>query len=181
MGQRAGLVEDDGVDLGQFLHVRAALDDDAGARRMGHRGQHRGWRSDADAGAVVDDHQRQEAIEICTHRCGASRKRQRRQHEAVGEFLRVILHAGIADRRRLDQLSDLACGRRRTNANGADRELAVANNGCGEHRLTLAAHHRQPFAGDGLLIDHSVAVDDLAVDRNHVTRIDDHFIADDEL
>ena len=57
VGQGAGLVENHGVDFGEALHVRAALDDDAGARRMRHRGEHGGRRGDADAGAVIDDHQ----------------------------------------------------------------------------------------------------------------------------
>jgi hypothetical protein len=39
VGQGAGLVEHDGVGLGELLHVAAALDDNASPRGMGHRGQ----------------------------------------------------------------------------------------------------------------------------------------------
>ena len=55
--QRAGLVEDDGVDFGEALHVAPALDDDAAPRRQRHRRQDGGRRRDADAGAVIDDDQ----------------------------------------------------------------------------------------------------------------------------
>ena len=79
----------------------AALDDDAGARRMRHRGEHGGGRGDADAGAVVDDHERQEAVEVGRHGGGADRERQGRQDQPVGELLGMVLHARIADRRRI--------------------------------------------------------------------------------
>jgi hypothetical protein len=83
----------------------------------------------------------------------------------------------FADRRRFDERRDLPGGGRGA---GADGELAVANDGRGEDDPAFVAHHRQALAGDGLLVDHGVAVDDLAVDRNHLTRIDDDQVADRE-
>ena len=65
VSQRAGLIKDDGVDFGQAFQVPPALDDDASARGVGHRRQHGGRRRNSNAGAVVDDHQREEAVEIC--------------------------------------------------------------------------------------------------------------------
>src|SRR5262249_41957452 len=49
VGQGPGLVEDDGVDLGEALQVPAALDDDARACGVRHRCQHRGRRRDPNA------------------------------------------------------------------------------------------------------------------------------------
>lgn len=64
LGQRPGLIEDDCVDLGKTLHMAAALCDDAGLGRVGHRSQHGGWCRDTNACAVVDDHQGKKAVEI---------------------------------------------------------------------------------------------------------------------
>jgi hypothetical protein len=142
MGQRSGLVEDHGVDLRQALHVRATLDDDAGARRMRHRGKHRRRRGDADAGAVVDDHQRQEAIEIAGDRRGADREAERWGDQPVGELLGMVLHTGVADRRRFHEPRDLPGGGEIADADGAHGQLAVAHNRRGEHRFALRAHDR---------------------------------------
>ena len=48
-------------------------------------------------------------------------------------------------------------------------------------RFADRAVHRQTFAGDGLLVDRGVAVDDLAVDRDHLAGIDHHQILDSEV
>ena len=181
VGQRAGLVEDHGVDLGEALHMGAALDDDAGARRMRHRGEHGGRRGDADAGAVIDDHERQETVEIAGQRRRADRQAECRHDQPVGELLGVVLHPRIADRRGFDQLRDLPGGGEIADADGADRQLAVADDGRGEHGFAFRPHDRQALAGDGLLVDHGVAVDDLAVDRNDLARIDDDLVADHQL
>jgi len=161
--------------------VGAAFDDDAGARRMRHRGEHGGRRGDADAGAVVDDHEREETVEIAGDRGSAHCQAECRCDQPVGELLGVVLHAGVADRRRLDQPRDLPRGGEIADADGARRQLAVSDDGGGEHGFTFRPHDRQALAGDGLLIDHGVAVDDLAVDGNYLAGIDDHLVADHEL
>ena len=114
-------------------------------------------------------------------RGGADRQAERRRDQPVGELLGVVLHAGVADRRRFDQPRDLPGGGEIADADGAHRQLAVADDGGGEHRFTFRPHDRQALAGDGLLIDHGVAVDDLAVDGNHLAGIDDDLVADHEL
>ncbi len=182
MGQGAGLVEHDGVGLGELLHVAAALDDDAGARRMGHRGQHRGRRGDADAGAVIDDHQRQEAAEV-----RASAPRCRTASPSVGST------------RRSASSSAWFC--MRVSPIGADSTrwaiwpavvsvpTRVARTVNWPSRMTVAANaasplprvDRQAFARDGLLVDGGEAFDDLAVDRDHLAGIDDDEVADREL
>ena len=99
-------------------------------------------------------------------------------HQPVGELLGMVLHPGVADRRGFDEPRDLAGGGRGADADGADRELAVADDGRGKDRLALGPHDRQPFAGDGLLVDHRVTVDDLAVDRDDFAGIDYDLVAD---
>ena len=101
--------------------------------------------------------------------------------QPVGELLGMVLHARVADRRGFDQSRDLAGGGRRADAYGANRQLSVANDGGGEYRFALRPHDRQSLAGDRLLIDHGVTVDDLAVDRNDLAGIDDDLVADREL
>jgi hypothetical protein len=86
VGQRAGLIENDGVDLGEALHVGAALDDDPGPRRMRHRGKHRGRGGDADAGAVIHDHERQETIEVARDGGRPCRDRKRRHDQTSASF-----------------------------------------------------------------------------------------------
>ena len=76
-----------------------------------------------------------------------------------------------------DEPRDLAGGSERADPNGAHRQLAVADDSGGKDRFALGAHDRQAFARDGLLIDHRMTVDDLAVDRNNLARIDHHLVA----
>ena len=111
----------------------------------------------------------------------ADRQSQRRHHQTVGKLFGVVLHPRVADRRGFDQRRDLAGGGLGADADGADGELAVANDGRGEDGRAPVAHHRQALAGDGLLVDRGVAVDDLAVDRDHLARIDHDEVADREL
>jgi hypothetical protein len=116
VGERAGLVEHHGVDVGELFHMPAALDDHAGARGMRHRGQDRGRCGDADAGAEVNNNQRQETVEVAGHGRGAGGERQRRRHQAIGKALGMVLHAGVADRRAFDQANDLTGGRSSSDA-----------------------------------------------------------------
>ena len=89
----------------------------------------------------------------------------------------MVLHPRVADRRGFDEVHDLAGGRRRADPHRAHRDLAIANDGGGEHGLAHSPVHRQTFAGDGLLVDGGVAVDDLAVDRDHLAGIDHNEVA----
>ncbi len=100
-GQRPGLVEEDRVGFGQAFHMAAALDDDAAPRRERHRGEHGGRRRNADAGAIVDDHERQELVEVAGERRGTNRNPEGRGDEPVGKLFGVVLHARVADRRRV--------------------------------------------------------------------------------
>ena len=59
--------------------------------------------------------------------------------------------------------------------------MAIADDRRRERRVTLAARHRQAFAGNGLLVDQSLPGDDLTVDRDHAAVVDDDFVADCEL
>src|ERR1700743_1917663 len=63
----------------------------------------------------------------------------------------------------------------------AHRDLAFADHGAGKGSLALAAADGEAFAGDGLLIDGGLALDDLAVDRDHLAGIDHDEIADRKL
>ena len=81
---------------------------------------------------------------------------KRRHDQTVGELFGVVLHACVADRRQVDQPSDLAGGSERADPDGAHRQLAVADDSGGKDRFALGAHHRQAFARDGLLIDHRI-------------------------
>jgi hypothetical protein len=127
--------------------------------------------------AVIHDHQGQETIEVTGERCRPDRQAERRRHQPVGELLGMVLHPRIADRRRLDQPCDLPGRRGGADADGAHRQLAIADDCCREYRFPFRPHDRQSLAGDRLLIDHGVTVDDLAVDGNNFARIDDHFVA----
>jgi hypothetical protein len=178
--QGSGLVEHNGIDLGQALDVPAALDDDAVARRIGHERQDGGRRRDPNAGPIVDNHQIQEPVEISRQRRGAGRKRERRHDQAVRQPLGMVLHPGIADRRGLHEMGDLPGSGLRADPNGADCQLTVADDGCGKRRLALAARDRQALARNGLLIDQRAPVNDLAVDRDHLAWVDDDLVADRE-
>ena len=80
-----------------------------------------------------------------------------------------------------DQPNDLAGCRVRADPRRADGQLSLARHRGGEGRFADAAHHRQSLAGDGLLVDQRAALDDLAIDRNHLAGIDDDIIADQDV
>ena len=93
----------------------------------------------------------------------------------------MVLHAGVAHRRGLHEVGDLARRGVGADADGAQGQLAFADHRRRERRRALAARDRKAFAGDGLLVDGGETFDDLAVDRDHLAGIDDDEIAHCEL
>ncbi len=60
---------------------------------------------------------------------------------------------------------------------GADLDLALLDRGGGEDAIVREAFDRQRLAGHRLLIHHRLAADDRAVDRDSLTRRDDHDVS----
>ena len=147
---------------------------------MGHRCQYAGRRRDADAGAVVDDDQRQETLESAVSTAlptarpsvGATNRSAKRS----AWFCMRVSPIGAA----VDKLGDLAGGGVGADAGGADGDLAFAQHGRGEDHLATARGNGQAFAGDGLLVDHRGAVDHVTVDRDNLAGIDHDQVAADE-
>ncbi len=67
-GQRAGLVEGEGLDLGQRFQRRTALERHAAARSRGQRRQNRGGHRDHDGAGAGRDQQRRRAVERIVYR-----------------------------------------------------------------------------------------------------------------
>jgi hypothetical protein len=106
--------------------VAAALDEDTVAGGVGHRCQHRRRSGDADGGAVIDDHQGQEAIEVARQQGGADREAERWQDETVGEAFGMVLHAGVTNRRGIHKPGDLPRHGLGSDPGGPQRHLSFA-------------------------------------------------------
>jgi len=106
-------------------------------------GQHGSWMTtpmsgrDANAGAVIDNDERKEAVEITGDRSGTGSEPKRRRNQPIGKSLGMILHPGVADRRGFHEVHDLAGGGRR-----ADRRARTV---IWPSRMTVAAKAASPI------------------------------------
>ena len=98
--ERAGLVEDDGVGLGEPLEEGRALDQHALARRERHRGERRRRHRDAHAGAEVGDEDAGQPVDDARERPGARRRRRRSAGPAGRRRARRCAAASSASRPR---------------------------------------------------------------------------------
>ena len=109
-GQRAGLVEQDSVDLVHHLERPPVLDQDALAGAQGQRAEHGERNGHADAGSEIAVEHRDRA-DGPHHGPTQSAGAQGRQHGLVGQPLSLVLRRHLVARRVAQDLADLG-GRR---------------------------------------------------------------------
>ncbi len=66
----------------------------------------------------------------------------------------TTMHAGVAERDRVDETRDLSGRRFTADADGPNGHLSFMEDRCGERGLADAARDRKTLASDRLLIDH---------------------------
>ena len=102
---------------------------------------------------------------------------QGRDHGLVGQPLALVLRGQLVAGRVVEDLADL--GRRRLAARHLDRDLDLAghHHRRGEDPVADPLLGRRRLAGQGVLVDHRHALDDVPVDRHDLAGVDDDDVA----
>ena len=180
LGDRAGLVQDQGVDPAAVLEDLATLDDDAqlGAPAGAHHDrQRRGEPEGAGAGDDQDGDGRSEGLVRRMAGQEPSHQREERdgdggRNEDRGYTVGQPLHRRSAALRLRHQVHDLRQGRFGADSGGLDHEVAVGVDG-GTNDLVASGHlDGNGFAGDhrrvhgGVALDHRTVGGDLLAGSN---------------
>ncbi len=98
VGQRAGLVEGDGPDLGRPLQVHASLDQHAPPRRAGQRGHDGHRRGDDERARARDDQEHERPVEPGTERLPERQRGHDGNGDGRGEHRRRVVRWRTARR-----------------------------------------------------------------------------------
>ena len=176
-GQGAGLVEDDGVSLGQGLEVLAALDGDMACAALAH-GRKNGQRHGELEGAGEIDHQAGDgAGGVPGQGVGDDGSTETPGDQTIGQSQRTVLGAGLQLLGLLDHGHDLVVAVCAALGLGGQDALALFHHSAGVDGGTDGLAHRHGLAGQSGLVDHGFALDDGAVQRDHVAGADDDLVA----
>jgi hypothetical protein len=159
--QRAGLVDDQHIDLlGQFERLSVA-DEDAGARALSGADHDRRRRGQAQRARTGDDHHghgiHQGGGEIAAEpppcREGGERDAGHDRNENRRDAVDQPLHRRLRALRLLDQTNDAGQQRMRPHPRRLAAQQAVAVHRRGEHPVARRLAERQAFSGQHGLID----------------------------
>ena len=181
---RAGLVQDDGVDLMGLLEDLGALDQDAELRAptgADHQRGRRGQSQRARAGDDQDGHgrgqRRSRALAACQPEGeGGQRDHDDDRHEDAGDPVGQPLHGGLPGLGVLDQprhLGELGVG---PDAGGAYDQPAARVDASADDGVPDGHVHRHGLAGQHRGVDSGGALLDSAVGRDLLARADDEAV-----
>ena len=179
LGEGAGLVQHDGVELAGALQGLAVADQDAHLRRAAHA-DHDGDRRGQPQGAGTGDHQHRHGHH---HRVADLRRRaepipddegddrdaDHDRHEHRRDLVHQAADRGLAGLGLTHRFDDMRQGGVAADARGAHQKAALGVEGAAENGVALALEHRHGFAGEHGFIDMGLAVEHLAIDRDAVT------------
>ena len=95
VGERAGLVENDGVRLGDGFEEAPALDGDVMAAALAHGREHRDGHGELERAGEVDHQHGQHLCDVARDKIGQDRAAERIGYEAVGKTGRLVLGSGF--------------------------------------------------------------------------------------
>ena len=171
-GQGAGLVEDDGVGLGQGLEVLAALDGDMACAALAH-GRKNGQRHGELEGAREIDHQAGDgAGGVPGQGVGDDGSTEAPGDQTVGQSQRTVLGAGLQLLGLLDHGHDLVVAVRAALSSGGQDALALFHHCSGVDGSTGGLAYRHRLAGQGGLVHHGLALYHPAIQRDHAAGAD---------
>ena len=176
MGQRAGLVKNDGVGVGQCLKILAALDRDVVAAALPHGGQHRQRHRELQRTGEVYHQNRDGARCVAGKRIGNGRAQQAVGHQLIGQRCGAGLAGGFQLFGVLNHPDDLviaAAARLLLNRQG---DLALLHNGACIDNSTGRLAHRLCLAGQRGLVDAGLTVQHSAIQRDHAAGMHDNSI-----
>ena len=165
-GERAGLVEDDGVDRRQVLQVHAALGEGAGARHAGHRGEDGQGSAGRDAAGPGDDDDRDGDAQVAGDQPGEHRAAQGDVDEVAGQPVGQPLRGGRVLLGGADRLDDAPVRGVGAHVLGLDLEHPELVHRAGVDPVSGGEFDGQRLPGDPRLVDTRTPRDDQAVDRD---------------
>lgn len=179
-GQRAGLIDDERVDLREGLERLGVPDQHAGLGAAAGRGHDRDGRREAERAGTGDDQHRDRRDQ----RIGQHRRRPpdrpggerqggdpyHRRHEPAGDGVGELLDWRPRALRRRDHLDDPGEHRVLAGALRLDSQAAGAVDRRAGHRIARDLLDRRRLAGQHGLIDREPAVEHLTVDRDLLAR-----------
>ncbi len=174
--QRAGLVEDERIRLGQRLQAAAALDEHAVARsRRNRRGKRRG-RREAYAARIVDDEHIERPVHVARAQIDDERERNVDRHERRGEPVRVRLDLRLLALGVLHHADDPRNRGALADGIDADGRRPVHRERAGVDLAARLARHWTELARDGRLVHENAPFGDFAVRANLLARVDDDVV-----
>jgi hypothetical protein len=188
LGQRAGLVDHQGVDTSQPLERLGVTEQHAGVRAAANadHDRHRG-RQPQGAGAGDDQHRDRRDQRISQpwlrsdhrpRRAGEHRHRDHRRREPAGDYVRHPLDRCAAALRFGHHLHDAREQGLAPHLLGPHHERAGAVDRAGDHLGARLAAHRHRLAGDQRLVEGGAALQHLAVHRHLLAWPDAQAVAD---
>ena len=177
VGERAGLVKDDGVRLGDGFEEAPALDGDVMAAALAHGREHRDGHGELECAGEVDHQHSQHLCDIARNEIGQDRAAERVGHKFIGKARGLVLGRGFELFRFFDHAHDAVVPTAAERLFHAHDALALFGNGACVDIAALALGHGHGFARHGCLIDHRLAGDDLAVERNEAAGAHDNAVA----
>ena len=176
-GERAGLVEDDHVEMGQSLQSFAAFEEDAELRAAAHGHGERGGHGQPHGAGTGDDQHGDGVGQSQWKRMrgdepGHKSDERQAQHNGDKDGTGAVgqpLHGRARALRLLDHARDLRQHR------GFAQRLRAANHGAvvveraGQHAAADLARQRRGFAGEHGFVDGGAAFEDGGVDRKAFT------------
>ena len=176
-GEGAGLVEHDGVRLGEGLQILAALHGDVVAAALAHGGQHRQRHGELERTGEVHHQAGDGAGDVAGEHIGDHCCTQAPGHKLVGQHQRTVLGAGLELFGFFDHGHDLVVAVGAALGLGHEDALAFLHDGAGVDGGAFHLAHRHGFAGEGGLVHHGFTFQHGAVQRDHVAAAHHHLIA----
>ena len=164
LGERAGLVEDDGVGLGECLEMLRPLHREARLGSLAHGGQDRDRPRELERAGIVDHKRSRGFHEAARGERDNAREQEVPRHDAVGQALALRLDIGFHALGQLDQRDDGTKLRLARRCLDADEDLAVFARGTRENVVSHRALDSKRLTGQGRLVHHGHTTLDHTVD-----------------
>lgn len=177
IGQRAGLVEHDGVRLGHRLQKASALDGDVIAAALPHGGQHRDGDGQLERTGEVHHQHREHFRHIPGQKIGQRRAAQRIGHQSVRHLGGFVLGGGFQLLRLLDHANYPVIPPVAGGFLHGDDALTLLRHRPGIDGTAGVLRHGHGLAGEGRLVHHGLALHHQAVQRDHTAGADHDTVA----
>ena len=177
VGERAGLVEDDGVCICNCLEESAALDGDVGRACLAHGGQNRNRHGKLERAREIDHQHGKHLRDVPGQQIRQYRAAQRIGNKPVCKARRLVLGGGLELFGLFDHFDDAIVSAAAHRLFHAEDALTLLADGACVDKAAFVLDNRHRLSGHGRLVDHCLALDHLSVERDEVAGADDHEVA----